>query len=194
MTISTSRWPWAKQSGPLLPLPHKRSNIPVGCLRLSPHLAAETVIEVAGKSTKPTRVHTHQAECVCVLCETSRARVCATAPLTEWDLTVCTNTIKYQSVRVCAKLMPSATKQVVWGAVWFSERFLTFQPSILFSHLNKEKGGSGKYLFQGRNAKKKVPSSQLRSFFSSSTPSFSNWAKFVSISFSSLSICSAGIW
>jgi len=33
----------------------KRGNLPVGCLRLSPHLAAETVIEMAGISPE----HTH---------------------------------------------------------------------------------------------------------------------------------------
>lgn len=70
---------------------------------------------------------------------------------------------------------------------------------ILFTiRLNKKKQGSGQNAKSwgktDRKRKNKVPSSQLRSFFSSSTPSFSNPVKLVSISSSSLSICATGIW
>lgn len=84
ITIPKSCWPWAKQSGPLLPLPQKRSNIPVGCLCLSPHLAAETVIEMAGKSLN---THTPSSSWwqmnVCVLCEATRTKLCTRDALTE---------------------------------------------------------------------------------------------------------------
>lgn len=71
---------------------------------------------------------------------------------------------------------------------------LTCQHSIWFACLNKkEQVGENVELLRCWGWWEKVPSSQLRSFFSSSTPSFSNCARFVSISISSFSICSTRI-
>lgn len=166
----------------------KRSNLPASSLRLSPHLAAEIVIEMAGNSTK----HTHRHINVCVQCKTTRNL----HQHPQWQLG--TNTIKYQSRGYSMKRRESEKLAELRERLILTQAglFLTRRPLTSLTCLNKKKRKEArKNCFrQQRSDRKTAPSSQLRSFFSSSTPSFSSRASFVSISPSSFSICSTGMW